>query len=356
MEKKTINFIDLFAGIGGIRLGFEAASNEFAEFKCVYSSEWDKFAQITYKENFGEIPEGDIRKIKSADIPPFNILCGGFPCQPFSIAGVSKKNSLHRPNGFQDETQGTLFYEIARIIKERQPDAFFLENVRNLENHDKGNTFKIIRSTLEALGYSFFYKVINARALVPQNRARIYMIGFRDKSINFTFPEIPEINPKIEDILESEVPPKYTLTDHLWDYLQRYAEKHKRLGNGFGFGLVDINGYSRTLSARYHKDGSEILVPQENKNPRRLTPRECARLQGFPDEFIIPVSDTQAYRQFGNSVAVPVIHLLAKQILKTLTGTVDTTEESKEITYKRNMEQLSFVFEKYKGEGLYGRK
>lgn len=310
-----IKFIDLFAGIGGIRLGFERAGA-----KCVWSNEYNKSCAVTYNANFGDndLVVEDINKIQSSNIPEFDILCGGFPCQPFSIAGVSKKNSLGKPHGFDDKTQGTLFHEIVRILKEKKPDAFFLENVKNLENHDKGRTFTIIKETLEALGYSFYYKVINAKSLVPQNRERLFMIGFNDRKIDFKFPEIPELNPKVKDILERSVPEKYTLTNHLWDYLQKYAEKHRAKGNGFGFGLVDINNHTRTLSARYYKDGSEILIPQKGKNPRRLTPRECARLQGFPDSFVIPVSDTQAYKQFGNAVAVPVIEILAKALVKTL--------------------------------------
>jgi len=310
-----IKFIDLFAGIGGIRLGFERAGC-----KCVWSNEYDKNCAVTYTANFGgeDLVVKDIREIDSSEIPDFNILCAGFPCQPFSIAGVSKKNSLGKPHGFEDKTQGTLFHEIARILKEKKPDAFFLENVKNLEKHDKGRTFAIIRETLESLGYSFYYKVINAKSLVPQNRERIFMIGFKNRKIDFKFPEIPELNPKVKDILEKNVPEKYTLTDHLWEYLQKYAEKHRAKGNGFGFGLVDLNSYTRTLSARYYKDGSEILIPQKGKNPRRLTPRECARLQGFPDSFKIPVSDTQAYKQFGNAVAVPVIEILAKALVKAL--------------------------------------
>jgi DNA (cytosine-5)-methyltransferase 1 len=311
--KDTIKFIDLFAGIGGIRLGFERTGA-----KCVFSSEWDKFAQKTYEANFGDIPVGDIRKIVASSIPKFDILCAGFPCQPFSIAGVSKKLSLNKPHGFADETQGTLFYEILRILKEKKPAAFFLENVKNLERHDKGRTFAVIKGSLEDAGYSLYHKIINAYSVVPQNRERIFMIGFRDRSLEFRFPDIPNSHPKVKDILESKVEEKYTLTDHLWDYLQKYAEKHRMKGNGFGYGLADLNGYCRTLSARYFKDGAEILIPQQGKNPRRLTPRECARLQGFPDSFKIPVSDTQGYKQFGNSVAVPVIEYLAKEVIKTL--------------------------------------
>ncbi|MDG6250409.1 DNA (cytosine-5-)-methyltransferase [Methanocalculus sp.] len=316
IRRKTENkltFIDLFAGIGGIRLGFERAGAE-----CIFSSEWDKFAQQTYEANFGEEPKGDIRKLDATSIPDFNILCAGFPCQPFSIAGVSKKNSLNRPHGFADMTQGTLFYEIIRILEVKKPDAFFLENVKNLESHDKGRTFAIIRSALEDIGYSFFYKVINANNILPQNRARIFMVGFRDKNIGFTFPEITNRKPRLMDILDPNPDEKYTLSDHLWEYLQDYAEKHRRKGNGFGFGLTDLNSYSRTLSARYYKDGSEILIPQKGMNPRRLTPRECARLQGYPESFIIPVSDTQAYKQFGNSVAVPLVEVLARQVVFTL--------------------------------------
>jgi DNA (cytosine-5)-methyltransferase 1 len=312
-QENPIKFIDLFAGIGGIRLAFQGSGAE-----CVFSSEWDKYAQITYEANFGEKPEGDIRKIEATSIPDFDILCAGFPCQPFSIAGVSKKLSLNKPHGFKDMTQGTLFYEILRILKEKKPSAYFLENVKNLESHDKGKTFKIIRTTLEDTGYSFNSRVINAKTLVPQNRDRIFIIGFRDRNIEFQFPEIPNNKPKIRDILEEFPDNKYTLTDHLWDYIQNYAEKHRKMGNGFGFGLVNPDSYCRTLSARYFKDGSEILIPQRSKNPRRLTPRECARIQGYPSNFKIPVSDTQAYKLFGNSVAVPLVEILAKQIIYTL--------------------------------------
>ena len=350
MENNKIRFIDLFAGIGGIRLGFEGASKSNNQFECVFSSEWDKFAQITYRENFKETPEGDIREISTNQIPDFDVLCAGFPCQPFSIAGVSKKNSLNRPHGFEDKTQGTLFYEIARIIREKKPRAIFLENVKNLENHDKGNTFKIIRDTIENLGYSFSYKVINAKSLVPQNRERIYIIGFNNPNEKFQFPEIPQLNPSLRSILQENVEEKYTLTDHLWNYLQAYAEKHRRLGNGFGFGLANIDEHSRTLSARYYKDGSEILIPQENKNPRRLTPRECARLQGYPDAFSIPVSDLQAYKQFGNSVAVPIIQYLAMGLLDHFSDPI-TISSKKPITYQRSQKQLEFVFERYKRYG-----
>jgi len=310
-----LTFADLFAGIGGIRLGFERAGC-----RCVWSNDNDKLSAQTYTENFGngDFVFGDIRTVQTSELPDFDILCGGFPCQPFSIAGVSKKKSLDKPHGFEDETQGTLFYEIARLIRDKQPRAFFLENVKNLERHNRGQTFRVIQHTLEELGYSLYHTVVNAKLMVPQNRERIYLIGFKDRPLDFTFPDIPDEKPSVDTILEKDVPEKYTLTDHLWNYLQDYAVKHRLKGNGFGFGLVDMDSCTRTLSARYYKDGSEILIPQDGANPRRLTPRECARLQGFPDSFKIPVSDTQAYRQFGNAVAVPVISILAKAVIKTL--------------------------------------
>jgi DNA (cytosine-5)-methyltransferase 1 len=313
--RSPFTFIDLFAGIGGMRLAFEATGG-----RCVFSSEWDKYSQSTYLNNFGELPEGDITKINEKVIPDHDILVAGFPCQPFSIAGVSKKNSLGRTHGFLDKTQGTLFFDIARILKAKRPKAFMLENVKNLTTHDKCNTFKIICETLESLGYKIYTKVLDGKYYVPQHRERIIIVGM-DKFIYgndelFEFPKPPEIRHCIKDILEDDVEERYTLSDKLWDYLQNYAAKHKAKGNGFGFGLVELKGIARTLSARYHKDGSEILIPQENKNPRRLTPRECARLQGFPEIFKIVVSDTQAYRQFGNSVVVPLIEDVAKQIVK----------------------------------------
>ena len=313
MAKTNYTFIDLFAGIGGIRTAFERAGCS-----CVYSSEWDKFAQQTYEANFGEIPEGDITEIPSSGIPNHDILVAGFPCQPFSISGISKKKSLNRPHGFKDPTQGTLFFDIKRIIRDRQPKAFLLENVKHLERHDKGRTFKIIMRSLENdLGYSVFHKVIDAKNFVPQHRERIMIVGFREW-VPFEFPKITNRKSKFKDILDKRVDPKYTLSDHLWKYLQDYAAKHKAKGNGFGYGLTDLNGIARTLSARYYKDGSEILIPQKGKNPRRLTPRECSRLMGFPSKFKIPVSDTQAYRQFGNSVVIPVIEAVARSIVRAL--------------------------------------
>lgn len=310
-------FIDLFAGIGGIRLAYQNLGGQ-----CVFTSEWNNFAKRTYEANFGEVPFGDITRINEADIPDHDVLLAGFPCQPFSIAGVSKKNALGRNHGFLDETQGTLFFDIARILECKKPKAFMLENVKNLVSHDKGNTFKVIKNTLTELDYSIHYKVLDGKHFVPQHRERIIIVGFRNAIFNgkenFQFPKLPEPTVKIKDILEDKIEPKYTLTDNLWNYLQTYAAKHKAQGNGFGFGMTDLNGISRTISARYYKDGSEILIPQKGINPRRLTPRECARLQGFPDTFVIPVSDNQAYRQFGNSVTVPLIQAVGKQLVKEL--------------------------------------
>lgn len=313
-------FIDLFAGVGGFRLALQNLGGE-----CVFSSEWDKMAQRTYYANFGEIPFGDITKEETKEWIPnkFDLLCGGFPCQPFSIAGVSKKNSLGRKHGFEDEKQGNLFFHIAEIIERHRPKAFFLENVKNLVSHDKGNTFKVIEKTLRDLGYSFHFKVLNGKHFVPQNRQRTFMVGFdinvfKNKE-GFEFPTLPDPTKKIKHILEKKVDPKYTLTDHLWRYLQNYSEKHKEKGNGFGFGLVDLNGITRTMSARYYKDGSEILIPQNGKNPRRLSIRESARLQGYPDNFIVDaVSMNQGYKQFGNSVVVPLIQAIGANIVNKL--------------------------------------
>ena len=327
-------FIDLFAGIGGIRTAFEHIGGS-----CVFTSEWDRWAQKTYSANFPHDEyrdhtfAGDITTIEAADVPDHDVLVGGFPCQPFSIAGVSKKNALGRAHGFADATQGTLFFDVARIIDEKRPSAFLLENVKNLRSHDKGRTFEVVRRTLEdELGYELHTRVVNGKHFTPQNRERIIMVGFRDET-NFNFDDLilEDYPMKVTDVLhagneealvhdaERYVDPstgnahsKYTLTDNLWAYLQKYAAKHRAAGNGFGFGLVDLEGTTRTLSARYYKDGSEILIPQDGSNPRRLTPRECARLMGFDDDFVIPVSDTQAYKQFGNSVVVPAIAAVAQ--------------------------------------------
>lgn len=320
-EHPKFTFIDLFAGMGGFRLGMQAQGG-----KCVFSSEWNAYSQKTYFANFGDMPFGDITKdITKSYIPKsFDVLCAGFPCQPFSIAGVSKKKSLGRETGFKDKTQGTLFFDVADIISRHRPKAFYLENVKNLTSHDKGNTFRVIRETLEELNYSLHYKVMDGQTYVPQHRERIMIVGFDKERYHgeekFEFPEQHEATRSIKEILDPNIDPKYTLTDKLWSYLQNYAEKHRAKGNGFGFGLVDLNGITRTLSARYYKDGSEILIPQgEGKNPRRLSPRECARLMGYPDQYRIDrVSDVQAYRQCGNSVIVPLITAVSEQIVKTL--------------------------------------
>lgn len=302
-------FIDLFAGIGGIRIPFQELGG-----KCVFSSEWDKFAQKTYRINFGEEPHGDITKIDAKDIPDFDILLGGFPCQPFSQAGLKK--------GFAD-TRGTLFFEIERIIKAKRPKAFLLENVKQLRSHDKGRTLKVILQHLDNLNYYVNYGVLRAGDFgVPQNRERIYIVGFNKDIYDiqdhylFTFPTPTHKKTRLGDILESDVDEKYTISDALWEGHQRRKKEHKEKGNGFGYSLFNNESeYTNTLSARYYKDGSEILIDQgPDKNPRKLTPRECARLQGFPENFIITVSDTQAYKQFGNSVAVPVIRAVAKRI------------------------------------------
>ncbi len=325
-EKFT--FIDLFAGIGGFRLALQNLGG-----LCVYTSEYDKYAQKTYFANFGETPFGDITKeeVKAFIPQKFDILCGGFPCQPFSIAGVSKKNSLGRKHGFEDEKQGNLFFHVAEIIEKHRPKAFFLENVKNLVSHDKGNTFKVIKQTLLDLDYSFDHRVLNGKHFVPQHRDRTIMVGFdkkvfgEDVSFDFNRVKLPEANHQIKSILKKEVDPKYTLSDHLWNYLQNYAKKHKEKGNGFGFGLVKLDGISRTMSARYYKDGAEILIPQNGSAPRRLTPYEAAALQGYPvnkgnSSFRIPVSDNQAYKQFGNSVVTPLIQAVGKEIAEIITS------------------------------------
>ena len=314
-DAATFTFIDLFAGIGGMRIAYEQAGGH-----CVYSNEWNKYSRQTYFANFGEQPDDDITEVEENSIPDHDVLVAGFPCQPFSIAGVSKKQSLGRATGFEDKTQGTLFFDICRILKAKRPKAFMLENVKNLKSHDRGRTFKVIMDSLEELDYEVFDAVLDGQSYVPQHRERILLVGFDRKRYGrgFTFSfniTRPEIKPVMKDILETDVDDKYTLTDKLWFYLQNYAAKHRAAGNGFGYGLAVPNGISRTLSARYYKDGSEILIGQEGKNPRRLTPRECARLQGFSDDFVIPVSDTQAYKQFGNSVVVPLMTDVAQLVV-----------------------------------------
>lgn len=348
----AFKFIDLFAGIGGLRRGFESIGG-----RCVFTCEWDRFSQQTYRANFPNDAHeiaGDIREVEAADIPDHDVLLAGFPCQPFSIAGVSKKNALNRPHGFACEAQGTLFFEVARIIKHHQPKAFLLENVKNLVNHDGGRTFKVIRDVLELeLGYRISFRVIDAKPWVPQHRERIFIAGFREPGrFDLNAMSIPDVTsgPRLGSILhpedgsEIEEPPftngdearvsdKYTLTAHLWKYLRDYAAKHRAAGNGFGFGLFGPDDVARTLSARYFKDGSEILIRRKGGRPRRLTPRECARLMGFDkpgkSDWKIPVSDTQAYRQFGNSVVVPVVEAVAKYMLPNIVEPVCETPRTR---------------------------
>ena len=335
------SFVDLFAGIGGIRRGFEEAGG-----RCLFTSEWDRFARQTYAANFPDEQGiwGDIREITAASldptanseridqtIPDHDVLLAGFPCQPFSLAGVSKKNSLGREHGFLCEAQGTLFFDVARIIEVKRPKAFLLENVKNLRSHDRGNTYRVIRKSLEELGYTIHDRIIDAKGFVPQHRERIYLVGFR-QDVGFSWDRFHAPDPtarRLRDVLhpadgsekpesrytigeKARVADRYVLSQHLWDYLQEYRRKHEAKGNGFGYSLFGPNDIARTLSARYHKDGSEVLISRGRGCPRRLTPRECARLMGFPNEFQIPVSDTQAYRQFGNSVVVPVIREIAQ--------------------------------------------
>ncbi|MEO7866894.1 MAG: DNA (cytosine-5-)-methyltransferase [Candidatus Eisenbacteria bacterium] len=314
--RMSYTFIDLFAGIGGMHSAFAGP-----ETKCVFTSEWDRFAQQTYAANFPNHPiTGDITKVDPSSLPDHDILLAGFPCQPFSIAGVSKKISLGRAHGFEDPTQGNLFFNIAAIIKAKQPRAFLLENVKNLKSHDGGNTFRVIMNTLRnELGYHVPEpRILDGRAFVPQHRERIFIVGYRDPH-DFEFPALPKGKRTLASVLDpGPVDPRYTLSKKLWDYLRAYAAKHRAKGNGFGFGLVERTDIARTLSARYYKDGSEILVAQGRGNPRRLTPRECARLMGFPPDFKIEVSDTRAYKQFGNSVVVPLVKHVGDAMIEAL--------------------------------------
>lgn len=351
LPSSSFTFIDLFAGIGGFRRAFEPLGG-----RCVFTSEWDRFSQETYRANYQLDHElaGDITAIDAADIPKHDVLLAGFPCQPFSLAGVSKKNSLGRAHGFRCDVQGTLFFDVARIIQHHRPKAFLLENVKNLKSHDKGRTFDIIMKTLtEDLGYHVETRIIDARSFVPQHRERIFIVGWREENaFDFSKLELPDARPTLSWILHPQdgsedaddrytfgprgkVHERYTLSDHLWGYLQAYAEKHREAGNGFGFGLFGPGDVARTLSARYHKDGSEILIVQSRKNPRRLTPRECARLMGFENEdsepFNIVVSDTQAYRQFGNAVVVPVVEAVARHMLPYILASETTRQEKEKV-------------------------
>lgn len=371
-REAAFTFIDLFAGIGGIRMGFEAQGG-----RCVFTSEWNAYAQKTYLANFPDASHafaGDITQVDENDIPAHHVLLAGFPCQPFSIAGVSKKNALGRAHGFADETQGTLFFDVARIIAAKRPHAFLLENVKNLVSHDKGNTFRVILKTLrEELGYHIHYKVIDGARFVPQHRERILIVGFREPT-DFSWDDLqlPKEGPRLKSILhpqdgsepaeahyttgaKAKIDPRYTLTPRLWEYLQGYAAKHRAAGNGFGFGLVNGDSVTRTLSARYYKDGSEILVSQgPRKRPRRLTPRECARLMGLPDTFVIPVSDTQAYQLIAEAAVVPIISAVAKYMaskLKTEEVVVIDTVSVSPIAFSNKgnwtTEQLKLAFNFY---------
>jgi len=325
-ETWNFRFIDLFAGIGGFRIAFQEAGG-----KSFFTSEWDKFAQQTYVENFGELPYGDIQKIDETTLPDHDVLCAGFPCQPFSIAGVSKKNALGRKHGFEDETQGTLFFDIKRILKHKRPKAFMLENVKNLTSHDKGRTFEVIRRTLEdELGYIVNWKIVDAGAWVPQHRERIYIVGYDPQQINITkeeiiIPDKPDaghVVPQLSDIIQHDVH-DHTLGPGTWETLKRHKAHHAKAGNGFGYGMLTMpiapDAVTRTISARYHKDGAEILIEQPGDRPRRLTVHEAMQLQGYdPDRYRFPVSKTQAYRQIGNSVAVPAVAACAREIANVL--------------------------------------
>jgi DNA (cytosine-5)-methyltransferase 1 len=328
--RSSFTFVDLFAGIGGMRIGLARAGG-----KCVYSCEIDPYARRTYLENFDLCEGHDIRDVVAQDIPEHDVLAAGFPCQPFSIAGVTKKLSLGRPHGFDDERSGNLFFEIVRIATAKRPSVLLLENVKNLRSHDRGRTFRTILAELAAIGYNVSHQVVDARSWVPQHRERTFIVGldsgrFGDRQFVFPAPP-PNPEPRLREILEPSWPAKYVLSEHLWKYLQDYKSRHRAAGNGFGFGLVTGDQIARTLSARYYKDGSEILVDTQAARPRRLTPTECARLMGFPNplvgtraqgeprpeklvDFYIPVSDTQAYKQFGNAVVVDVVQFIATAI------------------------------------------
>lgn len=321
-ENEKFTFIDLFAGIGGFRIALQSQNG-----KCVFSSEIDNSAKKTYESNFGEVPFGDIREFTDEHISDFElnnliphhtILAGGFPCQPFSLAGVSARNSLGIAHGFNDKNQGNLFFDIMRIVSIKKPDVLFLENVKNFKRHDNGNTFNTVKEIIEELGYSFHSKVINSSTLVPQRRQRFYMVCFRDPDVEFEFPDFEGEEKILRDILEKKPSPEYTISDKLWEGHQRRTKRNLERGTGFTAFTANLDKPSNTLVARYGKDGKECLIPQDGNNPRKLTPRECARLQGFPESFILPSSNAASYRQFGNSVAVPVIKAISKNILVAL--------------------------------------
>jgi DNA (cytosine-5)-methyltransferase 1 len=310
VQNPTFTFIDLFAGIGGFRIAMQETGG-----KCVFSSEWDAFAQKTYAANFGDVPDGDIREISEHSIPNHDVLCAGFPCQPFSLAGISARNSLHLAHGFACETQGTLFFDVVRIIDAKRPKIVFLENVKNLKSHDDGKTFAIVKKTIESLGYSFSHKIIDSSSLVPQRRVRCYMVCIRDASEEFIFPDIDGEPLPLKLILEDRVDDSFTISSKLWEGHQRRTKRNLDRGTGFTAFCADLNKPANTIVARYGKDGKECLIPQVDRNPRMLTPRECARLQGFPEEFRIPVAKTAAYRQFGNSVVIPVLRKIAERLM-----------------------------------------
>jgi len=309
-RRSKFTFIDLFAGIGGMRLAFERAGGA-----CVFSSEINEHSRKTYEANFNDTPSGDIREVQASSIPNHDILVAGFPCQPFSIAGVSKKRSLNVGDGFHDPDQGTLFFEILRVLEAKRPRAFLLENVKNLRSHNGGKTLKYMIGRLERLSYHVKFEVIDASMVVPQHRERVYVVGFLDQN-DFVFPAFSGKRPMLKNILSKSVPQKYTLTDGVWKALKRHARRCRDKGYGFGYGIADPNGASRTLSARYYKDGAEILVKQAGANPRRLTPKECIMLMGFPRDFEMPVSDHQAYRQLGNAVVPPIVEKIAALMTK----------------------------------------
>lgn len=309
---KKPSFIDLFAGIGGIRMALDQAG-----FDCVYSNEINPSAAQTYSKNFGEIDVRDIRKVPEQMIPKHDVLCAGFPCQPFSRAGVSARSGLSREHGFKDKEQGKMFFQITRIVRFHQPSAIFLENVANLLKHDGGRTIKRIFLELDKLGYNPKFQIFDASLVVPHRRKRIYIVALK-KPFAFEFPVIEQRQHRLKDILEKRLGDKHTISDKLWaSHIARTA-RNKKKGNGFAHHIADLNGIASTLTARYGKDGRENLIPQPGKNPRMLSPRECARLMGFPDDFELPETKTPAYRQLGNSVCVPIVRIIAESLREQL--------------------------------------